>query len=177
MKKLSMMVCCIMMLLSGKAQDAVTDFLNQQKDPNIFTQVNINAKMFQLIADMTDEETEEIIANLTAMKIVTVEKETGLYFTQARHVLEKNPAYESLMNITEEQENVWMYIREDKGCIAELVILVLDEREFVLMNFIGKIDLKKISHLAKSMDIDGMEYLNKVKDTTDRKANKAKGKK
>lgn len=177
MKKLSMIACCIMMFLSGKAQDAVTDFLNQQKDPDIFTQVNINAKMFQLIADMTDEETVGIIANLTAMKIITAEKENGQYFNQAKHILEKNPVYENLMSIKEEQEDVWMYIREDKGYISELVILVSDEGEFVLINFIGKINLKEISHLAKSVNIDGMEYLDKVKDTPDQKAGKVSRKK
>ena len=166
MKKLGMMLCFTILLLSGKAQDLVTDFLNKQNDQGVFTQVNVSSKMFQLIADITDEETEGIIQNLTGMKIIVADQEIGKYFAQVKLMIEKKTGYEELMSIKEGQEEVWMYIRENKGYIAELVILVSNNDEFVLMNFTGKIDLKKISRLAKSVQIDGIEYLDKVKDAS-----------
>ena len=100
------------------------------------------------------------------MKIIVADQEIGKYFAQVKLMIEKKTGYEELMSIKEEQEEVWMYIRENKGYIAELVILVSNNDEFVLMNFTGKIDLKKISRLAKSVQIDGIEYLDKVKDAS-----------
>ena len=58
---------------------------------------------------------------------------------------------------------VWMYVREKNKEIVELVILVGGKEEFMLMSFCGVIDLKKISRLAKAVNVEGMEYLGKVK--------------
>lgn len=172
MKKMMVLVACLVGLLTaGQAQDMVADFLKKQKNPDVFTQVNISRKMFQLLADMSDSETEGIIQNLTGMRIITGDQEPDVYFRTAREMLESSPdKYESLMNIKEEKEEVWMFIREEKGSIVELVILVGDNGEFVLMNFTGKIDLKKIARLTKSVNIDGIEYLNKVDDSTRNKS-------
>jgi hypothetical protein len=75
----------------------------------------------------------------------------------------RKPEYEELMSILEEGEQVWMYVREKNKEIVELVILVGGKEEFMLMSFCGVIDLKKISRLAKAVNVEGMEYLGKVK--------------
>ena len=75
----------------------------------------------------------------------------------------KRKGYEELMTVKEEAEKVEMYIRENNGSVSELVILVAGEDEFVLMNFTGKIDLKKIAQLTQVVPVEGMEYLDKVK--------------
>lgn len=46
-----------------------------------------------------------------------------------------------------------IYIRENNGSVSELVILVANGEEFVLMNFTGKIDLKKIAKLTNTVSI------------------------
>ena len=105
-----------------------------------------------------------IIRNLTGMKMLTTEQETDRYFQEVRTMLQKRkPEYEELMSILEEGEQVWMYVREKNKEIVELVILVGGKEEFMLMSFCGVIDLKKISRLAKAVNVEGMEYLGKVK--------------
>ena len=69
----------------------------------------------------------------------------------------------SYQKVLEEGEQVWMYVREKNKEIVELVILVGGKEEFMLMSFCGVIDLKKISRLAKAVNVEGMEYLGKVK--------------
>ena len=118
----------------------------------------------QMISEITDAETESIIRNLTGMKMLTTEQETDRYFQEVRTMLQKRkPEYEELMSILEEGEQVWMYVREKNKEIVELVILVGGKEEFMLMSFCGVIDLKKISRLAKAVNVEGMEYLGKVK--------------
>ena len=98
------------------------------------------------------------------MKMLTTEQETDRYFQEVRTMLQKRkPEYEELMSILEEGEQVWMYVREKNKEIVELVILVGGKEEFMLMSFCGLIDLKKISRLAKAVNVEGMEYLGKVK--------------
>ena len=159
---------CIGLFLIGtcsvQAQDLVSDFLAITKENKVFTQVNISSRMFQMISEITDAETESIIRNLTGMKMLTTEQETDRYFQEVRTMLQKRkPEYEELMSILEEGEQVWMYVREKNKEIVELVILVGGKEEFMLMSFCGVIDLKKISRLAKAVNVEGMEYLGKVK--------------
>ena len=159
---------CIGLFLIGtcsvQAQDLVSDFLAKMKENKVFTQVNISSRMFQMISEITDAETESIIRNLTGMKMLTTEQETDRYFQEVRTMLQKRkPEYEELMSILEEGEQVWMYVREKNKEIVELVILVGGKEEFMLMSFCGVIDLKKISRLAKAVNVEGMEYLGKVK--------------
>lgn len=159
---------CIGLFLIGtcsvQAQDLVSDFWAKTKENKVFTQVNISSRMFQMISEITDAETESIIRNLTGMKMLTTEQETDRYFQEVRTMLQKRkPEYEELMSILEEGEQVWMYVREKNKEIVELVILVGGKEEFMLMSFCGVIDLKKISRLAKAVNVEGMEYLGKVK--------------
>ena len=159
---------CIGLFLIGtcsvQAQDLVSAFLAKTKENKVFTQVNISSRMFQMISEITDAETESIIRNLTGMKMLTTEQETDRYFQEVRTMLQKRkPEYEELMSILEEGEQVWMYVREKNKEIVELVILVGGKEEFMLMSFCGVIDLKKISRLAKAVNVEGMEYLGKVK--------------
>ena len=157
---------CIGLFLIGtcSVQALVSDFLAKTKENKVFTQVNISSRMFQMISEITDAETESIIRNLTGMKMLTTEQETDRYFQEVRTMLQKRkPEYEELMSILEEGEQVWMYVREKNKEIVELVILVGGKEEFMLMSFCGVIDLKKISRLAKAVNVEGMEYLGKVK--------------
>ncbi len=39
-----------------------------------------------------------------------------------------------------------------------------DKGEFIYVNVLGKIDLKKIKSLGKSIDIKGLEHLNDLDD-------------
>ncbi|MFR6382280.1 MAG: DUF4252 domain-containing protein [Odoribacter splanchnicus] len=131
------------------------------KENKVLTQVNISSRMFQMISEITDAETESIIRNLTGMKMLTTEQETDRYFQEVRTMLQKRkPEYEELMSILEEGEQVWMYVREKNKEIVELVILVGGKEEFMLMSFCGVIDLKNF-RLAKAVNVEGMEYLEK----------------
>ena len=166
MKKLGLMLCFSLLLLSGKAQNLVSDFLQKQPDAEEFTQVNVSPKMFQLLSDFADEETDGIIRNLTGMRIVVAEANAEKYFAQVKSMIGKRKEYEELMTVREEAEKVEMYIRENNGSVSELVILVANGEECVLMNFTGKIDLKKIAKLTKAVPVGGIEYLDKVKDAS-----------
>ena len=159
---------CIGLFLIGtcsvQAQDLVSDFLAKTKENKVFTQVNISSRMFQMISEITDAETESIIRNLTGMKMLTTEQETDRYFQEVRTMLQKRkPEYEELMSILEEGEQVWMYVREKNKEIVELVILVGGKEEFMLMSFCGVIDLKKISRLAKAVNVQKISGFGKCR--------------
>lgn len=167
MKKLIILMLLCFCGLWSSAQSMVEDFYNNYGEDVKFTVVNVSAKMFGLIADMTDPETESIIKDLTGFRLLKTEEDAALYHREALlWVKDAGKGYEELMRVQEQQkEDVAIYIREVKGIIVELIVLVNDGREFVLMGFTGNIDLKKISQLSKSIHVSGIEYLEKAVNT------------
>ena len=67
------------------------------------------------------------------------------------------------MTVRDKESNVRFVTKESNGLISELLLLVGGKDEFVMMSFVGNIDLNKIAKLAKKLDIDGAEHLDKVK--------------
>lgn len=167
MKKTIILVLLCFSGLWSSAQNLVEDFYNNHGEEVPFTVVNVSAKMFSLITEMTDPETESIVKNLTGFKLLKTDKDVAKFYREALAMVEKNRnGFEELMSVQEEKENVRIYIREVKGVVTELVVLVNDGKEFVIMGFTGNIDLKKISQLSKSVKVSGMEYLNKINSKT-----------
>ena len=67
------------------------------------------------------------------------------------------------MTVRDEGENVHFWVKDDCGnIINDLLLLVGGADDLVLLSFVGNIDLKKISKLASSVDIDGLEHLEKL---------------
>jgi hypothetical protein len=60
------------------------------------------------------------------------------------------------------QENVRIWSRDKGTIIEELLLLVGSPDEFVLLSLTGKIDLDKISELSNTLDVQGLEHLDKL---------------
>jgi hypothetical protein len=48
------------------------------------------------------------------------------------------------------------------GKIAEMLMIVLGEDEAVIMSMTGSLDMSTISGISKSLDIEGLENLDKI---------------
>ena len=73
--------------------------------------------------------------------------------------------YDELMTVRDGDENIRIWTRENKNdsVIEELLLLVGAPDEFVMLSLLGKIDLEKISGLSESLDVEGIEHLDKIK--------------
>jgi hypothetical protein len=57
---------------------------------------------------------------------------------------------------------VRIWSRDKGNIIEELLLLVGSPDEFVLLSLTGKIDLDKISELSNTLDVQGLEHLDKL---------------
>ena len=163
MKKAIILILLCFWGLWLPAQNLVEEFSNRYGNDSKFTVVNVSAKMFSLISDITDPETEGIIKDLTGFKLLRTEQDAARYYREVLALLgDSRKGYEELMRVQKEQEDVRIYVREVKGVVVELVLMVNNGSEFVLMGFTGNIDLKKISKLSKVVNVKGVEYLDKA---------------
>jgi len=154
--------------LSATAQDdAITKYFNKYQDDERFTMVSISPKMFQMIAQMAEEEADpetlEMLQQLKGLKILTTENDPGSFYKEAISMIDTNE-YEELMTVREKDQNIQFLVKDQEGgnIVNELLLLVGGDNDFVLMSFVGKIQLDKIAQLAKNMDIDGVKHLEKL---------------
>jgi hypothetical protein len=67
-----------------------------------------------------------------------------------------------MMVIKEKDENVRFLVREKDSKVVELLLLVGSPDESVMISIQGDIDMKNISKITKSLNIEGMENLEKI---------------
>jgi hypothetical protein len=70
--------------------------------------------------------------------------------------------FTELMTVKESGETVKFMIRKEGKIIKELLLLINQQDEAGFISITGNIDLKSIAKLSKSMNIKGMENLEKI---------------
>lgn len=156
----------LMLSISGFSQvDAIAKYFNKYQEDTDFTVVYISPKMFEMISKLAEEEidpeVQAIIRDLKGLRILTTEKNPMRYYNEVTETLNLK-SYEELMTIRDGNSNVRFLIKSKKDLVEELLLLVGSEEEFVMISFVGKIDLEKISRLSNSADIEGLQHLQKI---------------
>jgi hypothetical protein len=169
MKKILMMAVVAFIGMSGiNAQaDAIDRFFEQYQEDENFTMVYVSPKMFQLVAKVASEELDEdlndVVKNLKSLKVLRTEVNAQQVYKDANKKIDTKD-YELLLTARDKGQNVNFFTKTtgNNDVVEELLLLVGGEKEFVLLSFVGTLDLQKIAKLAKKMDIDGAEHLQKL---------------
>ena len=148
--------------------DAITKYFDQYKEDTRFTMVEVSPKMFQMIANLAQEEIKdkevlEMLSEMQGLKILTTEHSPNEFYKEALNKINTNE-YEEFLTVRDGDQNVRFMVKDqDNGNIVnELLLLVGGDDEFVMLSFAGKIHLDKVAKLAKNMDIEGLEHLEKL---------------
>jgi hypothetical protein len=146
-----------------------------------FTSVNISKDMFQMFASMGDPkdtssmEMKKMMDQLSGLKVLTCRVDSlkpakaTAFFNEASAAFPAS-TYKELMTVNDEGQNIRFLTKQDGGSkISEMVMLMKDKHEMVVMSLTGSIDLSTVSKLSKSMNIHGMEGLEKMKEQHNKK--------
>lgn len=143
-----------------------------------FTTVNFSKEMLQMFAGMIDDKDaanaafKESAARLTGLKIVSrtldsLKPAPALAFYSEAVALFPPSVYQELMKVNDQGNSIRFLTKKDAGgSITELVMLEKTDREVMIMTITGIIDLATVAKISRSMDIKGMEELNKYKEKT-----------
>lgn len=169
MKARVLIIFIVLSSSTGYAQNAAIDKLfDKYSGKDGFTTVFISQYMFDMFKDVetNDKEFDELVKNLKSIRILTVDKSSPNapkninFFTEiAKSIPMKD--YKELMVIKQKDQDVKFLVKEDKGKIAEL-LLISGGRDNVFICIQGLIDIKSIAKLSKSMNIEGMKPLENV---------------
>jgi len=171
MKKLIMGAVIMMCSIAASAQnDAIAKFFTKYQSDESFSQVTISGKMFSMMANLSGETEEEkamiaSISKIKGLKILSKSEARNsreLYKEAISMIPTSN--FEELMSIRDKDKDMKFFTKEAGGKISELVMVLGGNEEFMVLTLFGEIDLKDISKIGKSVNIEGLENLEKVKD-------------
>lgn len=179
MKKLMIVAAMVMMAVAAQAQsDAIAKFFSKYQNDENFSQVNISGKMFSMMANLDGNTPEEkamisAISKIKGLKILKRD-ETRLSRDLYKEAMAMIPAgeFEELMTIRDKDKDMKFYTKESGGKISELVMIMGGNDEFLLMTLFGEIDLKEMGKIGRSVNIDGLQNLDKIKGSDKKKEKK-----
>jgi hypothetical protein len=170
MKKLMIGAVIMMCSIAASAQnDAIAKFFTKYQSDESFSQVTISGKMFSMMANISGETEEEkaMIASISKIKGLKIlskseARNSRELYKEAISMIPTN-TFEELMSIRDKDKDMKFFTKEAGGKISELVMVMGGNEEFMVLTLFGEIDLKDISKIGKSVNIDGLENLEKVK--------------
>ena len=144
--------------------NAIDKYFQQYVDDDRFTVVYISSKLMSMFEkldiesmDMDDQETKAIIdvaSDLEGIRILVAEENAAGFYKEAKSKIDTKE-YEVLMTIRNADDNdVDFLIKDDGDLINELLLIVGGSDQFVLLSFVGNIDMQKISKLINEFDDD-----------------------
>lgn len=141
--------------------DAISKYFSKYVDDERFTVVYISPKAFQMFdkmdIDLEDEEAraiKEVVKDLRGLRILVSDVNTMELYKEANQIINKKE-YEVLMTVRNKgEESVDFLIKDSGDIIDELLMIIGGPEDFVLMSFVGQIDINKISEMAKAFEDD-----------------------
>ena len=152
----------------GWSQSKIEQIIENYTGKEGYTTVFITSSMLQLFSQISDEqadpEIDQITSDLKHIKILTssstmMEEERKAFCNEILSALPGN-VYKDLMVINENGHTVKFMIKQNEEFVEELLLVGEDEPVVILIS--GKINLKNIAKLSKTLDIEGLEHLEKV---------------
>jgi len=172
MKKVMIVAMMMVMGSAALAQgDAISKFFTKYQNDDSFSQVTVSSKMFSLFTNMEvdnkdDQEVLNAISKLKGLRILAKEqtRDSRDLYKEAMNMIPAKE-YEELMTVRDKDKDMKFFIKESGGKISELVMVMGGNEEFMVLSLFGEIDLKQVSKIGQKMNVDGLENLEKVKDT------------
>ncbi|MDQ3015872.1 MAG: DUF4252 domain-containing protein [Bacteroidota bacterium] len=162
---ISFFVISMTAISASAQQDAIMKYFSKYVDDTRFSAVYISPKMFNMVSKIEiedmDPEVQEVIRSMKGLRILHTEQDALKFYNEAIKTISAND-YELLLTARDEGENVRFMVKDNGDIVEELLMIVGGEKNFALLSFLGNIDLKKVGKLAKALDIDNLQYLEKL---------------
>lgn len=174
MKTLIIIAGLLAVSLFGQSQSIMDKLYDKYSGTEGYTSVYISKYMFDMFrnnseGDKSEVDAEEIISKLNCIKILVTDDDPATpapvnLYEEIMKVLPSS-SYKEIMVVKDKDQDVKFFAKEDKDKkVSELLLVVGGKVENVLISIQGDIDMKNISKLAKSMNIEGMENLEKMEE-------------
>lgn len=178
MKKQLLIITVIVAIMLPGAMFAQNDFnklYDKYAGQDGFTSINISPEMFKFLSsiDMSDssndsKQTQNVMQQLEGLKMLVYEKPEGKpgidFYKEIKRTLTLDD-YTELMAIKDSDDDIKFLVKKvGNNKISELLMIVSGNDEVLVMSMTGDIDMNTISEISKSLDMDGLDNLDKLDD-------------
>jgi hypothetical protein len=167
MKKIIVIAFLAVVPFVLNAQDFVDNLISKYQGQKGFTTVVINSAMFDIAAALDDDEDlQKMKGMIDNVRIIAMEEyisdETINFFNELKSQV-NTKSYVELMTVKEHDNDVVFYVKyaENKD-IEELLLVVGGSDDNAVISIKGKMNLKQLASLSKSVKITGFEYLDEL---------------
>lgn len=167
MKKLVLISLLAIFPILLNAQDFVDNLIQKYQGKEGFTTVLINKSLFDIaIAIDDDQDLKKMKDMIENIRIIAMEDDSIQNVNFYKEVISqlKVNTYVELMKIKESKQDVIFYAKYNNNIIEELLLIAGGNDENAIISIKGKINLKEMASLSKSVHIDGFEYMDKLKE-------------
>jgi len=169
MKKifLSFTALCLTIVIQAQS-NPVDEMFNKYSEKQGFTVVSISSKMFSLFAnkDPENKDADNVINKLKSIKILSVEdsllNKNLNFYSELSKKLDLS-VYEELMVIKEGPDVTKFLIKQKGNTISELLVVKGGPGGNSLISIKGELNLKNISDMSKSLDMQELKSLDQIK--------------
>jgi len=167
MKRISVIIATIIFpFLVNAQQDFVDQLIGKYQGEKGFTTVVINKDLFELAAALDeDEEVQKMKDMINNIRIIAMEdnlnSENINFYQEIINQVDKK-LYRELMTVKETDNDVVFYAKYAGKDIEELLLIAGGSNENAVISIKGKINLKEMVALSKSVHMKGFEHLDEL---------------
>jgi hypothetical protein len=169
MKRVIVLMFLTLSFILSKGQNSAADKLFEKySGKDGYTSILISKYMFSMFSDVNPENKEfnDLVGKLNSIKILASDSAKNSEVNFYTEIMKELPVkdYKELMVVKEKNQEVKFLVKDVNGIIVELLLIVGGKSDNVLICIQGdNINLKNIAKLSKSMKIEGLENLEKIK--------------
>lgn len=157
-KTITLLLIAWLPLLALAQNSAVDKVFRKYENREGFTVVTISKGLLKMVANMDDDrESQDFLSRIHSIKILALEdthtQDINLYDEVLTELDKKD--YEELMTAKSNGEEVLILAKKDGDLLEELIILVGGKDDNALVYISGKMNMKDLSKLSSSVNIDG----------------------
>lgn len=142
-------------------QDAISSYFAEYVDAPDFDVVYVSGKVFELFKDsnLDLEELDEaevdavlkMVKDIQGIRILHTDQKVMARWKEAKRRIPTD-RYELLFKVrTADGDNVEAFIQDENATISELFMLIGASDTFVMLSFVGAIDLTKLADLQRAI--------------------------
>ncbi|MDK2979028.1 MAG: hypothetical protein PWP52_1742 [Bacteroidales bacterium] len=164
MKRISIIIAILIFPFLTNAQDFVDQLIGKYQGKKGFTTVVVNKNLFDIVTamDENDEGLQQMKGMIDNIRIIAMEDDLNpenINFYQEIINQVDTKSYQELMAVKETDNDVVFYAKYAGNDIEELLLIAGGNDENAVISIKGKINLKEMASLSKSVHMKGFEHL------------------
>lgn len=164
MKKLIIALAILAIpFLASSQHESIENFYDKYIGQEQITNISLNGWILSLASKMSDEEGTEILEKITKLRILVAEEKGIIAKSDVKKLMKdvRRNNYEDYLMIKEEDTRINFMIREEKGKITNVLVVINSDDDFVLISLEGNLDFEQLKEL--DFDVEGGDIFKKLK--------------